>query len=313
MLLDSDVAMLYGCETKQVNQAVSRNKDRFPENYRFRLTEEEYAFLEHLRCQNGASSVADTKQLHNAKASRYIENSRSRIVNSNMVDTMRSQNVTASKRNLRYLPYVFTEQGIAMLSGVIKNEIAVRISISIMDAFVDMRRFITTYGSAFERLTNVEYKMLEHDKKFDELFDLIQISNELNMGIFYKGQIYDAFKLIINIVQSANKTITIIDNYTDDSVLDMLTKKKTNVAATIVTSKPSRLSNLAISKFVAQHPGLKVLNSDEFHDRFIIVDNNKLYHIGASLKDAGKKCFAVSILDDDGILMSIMSLISKIA
>ena len=207
----------------------------------------------------------------------------------------------------RYAPYVFTEQGIAMLSGLLKNDIAVQVSIGIMQAFVEMRRAISLYGHTFERLTNVEYKLLEHDKRFDEVFDLIQLSQEFHQGVFFKGQIYDAFKLISNIIMSANKSIVIIDNYTDDSVLEMLMKKKAGVTVKIITNKPTRISKLAAEKFNAQYLGLQVLKSDDFHDRFIVIDDGKLYHIGASLKDAGKKCFAISVLDSADILKSAMA------
>ena len=273
VLLDSDVAMLYGYETKRINETASRNVKRFPDSFRFQLTKEEYAQI-----------------------------MRSQIATLNMHDTMRSQNATANKRNERFCPYAYTEQGIAMLSGLLKNDVAIQVSIGIMQAFVDMRRFISAYGSTFERLTNVEYKLLEHDKKFDELFDLIQTSQEFNQGVFYKGQIYDAFKLIMDIIRSADKTIIIIDNYADDSVLDMLADKKKGVTVTIVSSKPDRISQLAVSKFTAQYPDLQVIKSDEFHDRFIIIDDKKLYHVGASLKDAGKTCFALSLIEDEDYL-----------
>jgi hypothetical protein len=265
VLLDSDVAMLYGYETKNINKAANRNKMRFPENFRFKLTREEYEKAIFLRFQNGTSSDV----LHGGR---------------------------------RYLPYVFTEQGIAMLSGLLKNDIAVQVSIGIMQAFVEMRRIISFYGHTLERLTNVEYKLLEHDKRFDELFDQIQASQEFSQGVFYKGQIYDAFKLIMKIIRAASTSLIIIDNYADDTVLDMLTAKKSGVAVTIVSSKPNRISALAIAKFTAQYPGLRILASDEFHDRFIVIDDKKLYHVGASLKDAGKKCFALSLIEDEEYL-----------
>jgi len=268
VLLDSDVAMLYGYETKKINQSASRNKERFPERFRFLLTQDEYDHILSLRSQ--------------------------------LVTLKRGQ-------HRKYTPYVYTEQGIAMLSGILRNETAVRVSLGIMDAFVEMRRFISVYGKAFERISTVEYRLIEHDKKFDELFDLIQAPNEFSQGIFFKGQIYDAFKLIMDIVRSAEKSIVIIDNYADGSVLDMLTEKKANVAATIITAKPSRITNITVDKFNTQYPELQVLKSTDFHDRFIIVDGSILYHVGASLKDAGKKCFAISVLENENCLRSIMA------
>jgi hypothetical protein len=191
-----------------------------------------------------------------------------------------------------------------MLSGLLRNDTAIQVSIGIMQAFVEMRHFISAYGKAFERIHAVEYRLIEHDKKFDELFDIIQSPKEFKQGIFFKGQIYDAFKLIMDIIRSAGKSIVIVDNYADDSVLEMLSKKKKHVTVTIVTDKPGRLSPLAVSKFIAQYPVLQVLKSDEFHDRFIFIDDSKLYHVGASLKDAGKKCFALSLIESSDILFS---------
>jgi len=286
VLLDSDVAMLYGYETKQINQAVNRNKERFPENFRFQLTKEEVMHINFSRLQIATLKSSETK------------------------DVSRSQSVTLKRgQNIKYLPYAFTEQGIAMLSGLLKSDIAVQVSIGIMEAFVEMRRFISTYGKAFERISTIEYKMLGYDKKFEELFELIQGPQEFSQGIFHKGQIYDAFKLIMDIIRSAEKSIIIIDNYADDSVLDMLADKKPNVTVSIVTGKPSYISMLVFNKFTAQYPELKVIKSDDFHDRFIIIDDSKLYHIGASLKDAGKKCFAISIMDSQEILNSIIATI----
>jgi len=198
-----------------------------------------------------------------------------------------------------------------MLSGLLKNDVAIQVSIGIMQAFVEMRRIISSYGHAFERLTNVEYKLLEHDKRFDELFDQIQSGKEFKQGVFYKGQIYDAFKLITDIFRSASETIIIIDNYADDSVLNMLSCKKKDVGVTIVTNKPSRISLQAIEKLSAQYPELFVLRSNDFHDRFIIIDDKKLYHCGASLKDAGKKCFALSLIEDKDILHQVKAVATQ--
>lgn len=207
----------------------------------------------------------------------------------------------------RKLPTIFTEQGIAMLSGLLRNEIAIQVSINIMDAFVEMRKFILSNGQVFERLTNVEYKLLEqnkmltdHEKKFEKVFDELQKDKkaEFKQKIFFNGQIYDAYSLIIDIIKRARNKILIIDNYIDDSTLKMLSKKNKNVEIVILTSQNSNLTKLDINKFNKQYPTLKVARTNKFHDRFIVIDNKELYHIGASLKDLGKKCFAISKMKD---------------
>lgn len=199
------------------------------------------------------------------------------------------------------MPYVFTEQGIAMLSGLLKNDIAIQVSINIMNAFVEMRKFIVNNAQIFERLTNVEYKMFEHDKKFDIIFNELQKEKktEFKEKIFFDGQIYDAYSLIIDIIQKAKHKILIIDNYIDVSILKMLSKKNKNVEVIILTLQNTSLNKLDINKFNKQYPTLKVAYTNKFHDRFIVIDNEKLYHIGASLKDLGKKCFAISKIEDD--------------
>lgn len=207
----------------------------------------------------------------------------------------------------RKLPTVFTEQGIAMLSGLLRNAIAVQVSINIMDAFVEMRKFIASNGQVFERLTNVEYKLLEqnkmlteHEEKFEKVFDELQKNEETEFKekIFFDGQIYDAYSLIIDIIKRAKKKILIIDNYIDDSILKMLSKKNKSVEVVILTSQNSNITKLDIQKFNKQYPTLKLARTQKFHDRFIVIDNKELYHIGASLKDLGKKCFAISKIED---------------
>ena len=280
VMLDSDVANLYHYETKKINQAVKRNMGRFPERYCFQLTEEE---IKDLKLQIATSSL----------------------------ESLRSQFVTLNNmgrgQHRKYLPYVFTEQGIAMLSGVLRNDIAIQVSINIMDAFVEMRRFLASNGHVFERLTNVEYQLIEkgkeltkHEKQFEKVFDELQKSKieEFNQKLFFEGQIYDAYSLIIDIIKTAENKILIIDNYIDDSILKMLSKKNKNVDVIIVTSQNSNLIKLDIHKFNKQYPTLKIIKTNKFHDRFILIDNRKLYHIGASLKDLGKKCFAISKIKD---------------
>ena len=267
VMLDSDVAMLYHYETKNINKAVKRNIERFPEEFCFQLTDEEVKIL---RFQIGTS-------------------------NDNTISK-------ESRGGRRYLPYVFTEQGIAMLAGVLKNEIAIAVSINIIKSFIEMRKFLNSNGQVFERLTNVEYRLLEHDKKFDKVFNQLQQEDNIKQKIFFEGQIYDAYSLIIDIIKRANKKITIIDNYIDDSILKMLTKKNKNVEVIIITSDKSNIEKIDVKKFNKEYPILKVAKTDKFHDRFIIIDNKELYHCGASIKDLGKKCFAINKIEDISII-----------
>lgn len=205
------------------------------------------------------------------------------------------------------MPYVFTEQGIAMLSGLLKNDIAVQVSINIMNAFVEMRKFLIQNGQIFERLTNIEYKLLEHDKKFNEVFNQLQVEENIKQKIFFEGQIYDAYSLIIDIIKKANKKILIIDNYIDDSVLKMLTKKNNNVEVVILTSDKSNIQQIDIQKFNKEYPILKVAKTNKFHDRFIIIDNEEMYHLGASIKDLWKKCFGINKIEDVEIMEKILN------
>lgn len=290
VMIDSDVAMLYHYETKKINQAVKRNIDRFPEKFCFQLTEEEFLKLR---------SQIVTLNESNIKAEQ--ENNWSQIVTSSKSDN-------SKHRGKKYLPYVFTEQGIAMLSGLLKNDIAVQVSIHIMDAFVEMRKFLMLNGQVFERLTSMEYKLLDHDKKFDEVFNQLQLEENIKQRIFFDGQIYDAYSIIVDIIKKANSKILIIDNYIDDSVLKMLAKKKNNVEVVILTSDKSNIENLDVKKFNKEYPILKVAKTNKFHDRFIIIDNKEMYHLGASIKDLGKKCFAINRIEDVEIIEKIINL-----
>ena len=226
------------------------------------------------------------------------------------MENMRSQFVIAYKRNNRYLPYVFTEQGIIMLSSLLKSEIAIKVSVKIVEAFVKMRHFLKDNGELFERVTTLEYQQIENNKKFDLIFDKLQEKQIENQRIFYDGQIYDAYSLIIDIIKRAESKITIIDNYIDDSVLKMLSKKKENVEVVILSSNKSNIQNIDIQKFNKQYPTLKVARTNKFHDRFIILDEKELYHIGASIKDLGKKCFAINRIENNDITKVIEKYIS---
>ena len=248
VILDSDVAMLYNYETKNINKAMKRNINRFPRDFCFQLTKEE---LSTMWFQNGTTYENNIKY-----------------------------------RSGKYLPYVYTEQGISMLAGILKNEIAVQVSINIMRAFAEMRKFIVNNGQVFERLTKVEYKLLEYDKKFNMVFDELQKDEEteFKQKVFFKGQIYDAYSVIIDIIKSAETKILIIDNYVDDSILKMLLKKNENVEVAILTSQNCNLNKLDISKFNKQYPSLKLSYTNKFHDRFIVIDNKELYHIRCIIK-----------------------------
>lgn len=222
---------------------------------------------------------------------------------------MKSQFATSNTRGGKQkLPYVFTEKGVLMLSGLLKNKIAIEVSIKIVEAFVEMRKFIVSNGQVFERLINVEHKLLEHDKKFDEVFKQFQLGENIKQRIFFNGQIYDAYSLIIDIIKKANNKILIIDNYIDDNVLKMLTKKKDNVEIVILTSDKSNIGNLDITKFNKEYPILKVAKTNKFHDRFIVVDNKEMYHLGASIKDLGRKCFGINKIEDIEIIEKIVNL-----
>ena len=232
-------------------------------------------------------------------------------MNEDEFKVLRCQFVTLNEngrgQHRKYLPYVFTEQGIAMLSALLKSDIAVKVSINIMKAFIEMRKFLMDNGQIFERLTKVEYKLLEHDKKFNEVFNQLQLEENIKQKIFFEGQIYDAYSLIIDIIRKANKKILIIDNYIDESVLKMLAKKNNNVEVVILTSDKSNIQQIDVQKFNKEYPRLKVAKTNKFHDRFIIIDNEEMYHLGASIKDLGKKCFGINKIEDVEIMEKILN------
>ena len=268
VMLDSDVARLFKYATKDLNRNVKNNIERFPEYYCFQLTDEEYKSL---RCKNFTLN----------------ENGRG--------------------QHRKYLPYVFTEYGITMLAGLLKSEVAVNVSIKIVNTFIEMRKFLSANGQLFERLTNVEYRLLEHDKKFDEVFNQLQLEENIKQRIFFDGQIYDAYSITVDIIKKANKKILIIDNYIDDSVLKMLTKKNKNVEVAILTSDKSNIQQIDIQKFNKEYPILKVAKTNKFHDRFIVIDNKEMYHLRASIKDLGKKCFGINKIEDMEIIEKIIN------
>ena len=277
VMLDSDVANLYHYKTKSLNLAVRRNMERFPEEFCFQLNEKE---LENLRFQ--------------------IETSK------------RENNSTSSSRGgRRYLPYVFTEQGVAMLAGVLKSDIAISVSIKIIKAFISMRNFFINNGQIFDRLVELEYKQLENERNFNKIFNMLNSPENITQKIFFQGQIWDSYSLIVDIIKNANHKITIIDNYIDDSILNMLSKKNEGVEVAILTSEKSNILKLDIQKFNKEYPVLKVAKTNKFHDRFIIIDNKELYHLGASIKDLGKKCFGINKIEDKEILQQIQTYTDK--
>ena len=268
-MIDSDLAEMYQVETKNLNRAVSRNKDRFPENFRFQLNQIEFDEYEKtLRFQNGT-----------------LENGRG--------------------KHRKYLPYVFTEQGVSMLSAVLRSETAIKVSIQIIDAFVDMRKFISQNANVFSRLSNLEQKhitteiqLINTNSKIDKVLNALEDKSITpKQGIFYNGQIFDAYKLISDFIRSAKKSIILIDNYIDDSVLMLFTKCKKDVDVAIYTKSISKILKQDIKKFNSQYSTVKFNKLKTSHDRFLIIDKKFVYHFGASLKDLGKKWFAFSKLN----------------
>ena len=273
VMLDRDLASLYSVETKVFNQAVKRNIARFPERFRFQLTQEEF-------------------------------------------DNLRSQNVTSSWGGRRYLPYAFTEQGVAMLSAVLRSDTAVEVSIGIMDAFVRMRKFIYDNAALLEKVSSLEFNLLEYqnsaDKRFDEIFDYLNSHALPSQKVFFKGEMFDAFALLIELVKSAKKSIVLVDGYVDEATLNLLAKKEPGATCKIVTLPSARLTNIDIRTFEAQYGQLQVVRSAEFHDRFMVIDDSNAYLLGASVKDAGKKTFAIVALEEQSLIQELLSKIREL-
>src|SRR3989344_8432187 len=222
-------------------------------------------------------------------------------LNTKEVELLVSQNAIPSIKNLGgYLPYVFTEQGVANLSSVLTNDKAIDVNIQIMRTFVVMRKFISSNAQIFQRLDVVERKQIEQDKKFEEIFDVMQSRDiKPEKGIFFDGQIFDAYKFVSDLVRAAHNSIVLIDNYIDDSVLTLFSKRNKNVHVTIFTKEISKQLSLDLVKYNSQYPSIELKEFKQSHDRFLIIDNKEVYHFGASLKDLGKKWFAFSKFDKD--------------
>ena len=277
VLIDRDIAEMYGVEIKALNQAVKRNAERFPEQFMFQLSLDEY---------------------QNVKKSLW-----SQFVTIENFDDQRG-------RHTKYLPYAFTEQGVAMLSAVLRSERAIKVSIEIMNAFVQMRHYLHRNIALTSRLDAVENrvdaKFLEHDAKFmkiDENFSKIfhaldSSPQRAKEGVFFRGQIFDAYAFFQDIIKTAKKEIVLIDGYVDLSVLERLAVKQKNVAVKIFTDSRAELQQIDVDRFNEQYPKVSMDYTNKMHDRFLIIDNKELYHIGASLKDLGKACFAFEKMED---------------
>ena len=258
VMLDSDVSRLFGYETKYINRQVQRNINRFPGNYCFQLTENEYYVL---RCQNGTLKLG-------------------------------------KGQHKKYLPYVFTEYGITMLAGILKSEVAVAASLKIVDTFIAMRHFISNNLLDSRYVNSVLVNHEERIKLIENTFDKFKPENN---HIFFEGQIYDAYSLMLDIFESSKEEIIIIDNYADKKLLDILSKTKKEIK---VYSK--NMNEELIKKYQSQYDNVKIIENDTFHDRFIIIDRKELYHCGASFKELGKKCFGINLIQDSGIIKDIL-------
>lgn len=259
VILDSDLAELYGVKTKVLNQAVKRNIKRFPAEFMFKISREE---------------------LRNLK----------------------SQFVTSSYKHggRRSNPYAFTEQGVSMLSAVLRSKVAIEISIKIINSFVKMRRFFILNGQVFSRLEKLEDFRKDSSKKIEKILDALETKNlTLQQGIFYDGQMFDAHLFISNLIRKAYKSIILLDNYLDESILQLFSKKRKRVEVTLYTKSISNSFELDLKKFNEQHGLVSVELFSQAHDRFLILDQKEIYHIGASLKDLGKKWFAFSKMNLD--------------
>ena len=266
IMVDRDLAELYGVDTRSLNQAVKRNIDRFPETFRFQISDEEKEEL---------------------------------VTNCDRFKTT----IKFSPSN----PYVFTEQGVAMLSAVLKSETAIHTSIRIIEAFVAMRNFLMNNASIFQRMERLEMKQLKTDKKVDAILDKLGKDKKPKEGIFFQGQIFDAYVFVADLIRKAKDRIVIIDNYIDDSVLLQLSKRKAGVTVDIYDGQISRQLRQDVTSHNAQYPGVTLNSYQKAHDRFMIIDED-VYHIGASLKDLGKKLFAFSKMD----VMTGSEMISKL-
>ena len=244
------------------------------------------------QCKNGTKTINQAVKRH---INRFPERFCFQLTKEEYI-FLKSQFGTANKTNMsRMLPYAFTEQGVAMLSSVLRTEVAEQVSIKIMDAFVKMRHYIVNGNY---RLNNIETKLLEHDTKINEIFNQFKANNN---HIFFEGEIYDAYSLLIDILREAKSEIIIIDNYAGKQLFDILKEIKTDIK--IITKN---IEEITYKKYKEQYKNIEIINNNKFHDRFIIIDKKILYHSGASFKDIGKKCFAINKIEDKIILNDIL-------
>jgi len=263
VMLDSDLAELYQVQTKQLNKSVNRNIARFPEKFRFQLSKEEYETV--LRFQNGT-------------------------LKDNSSEDRRGQ-------HRKYLPFVFTEQGVSMLSAVLRSDIAIEVSIKIIDTFIEMKRVISSNELLFQRFERIEQKLSVHDDNFNQVFKALENKQETQEEmIFYNGELFDAYQFIADIIRSAKQTIVLVDNYIDDKTLTLFTKNQ-NIDVLIYTHTISKQLKLDLERYNAQYRPIVIKNFKNSHDRFLIIDKTVVYNIGASLKDLGKSMFAINKMD----------------
>jgi hypothetical protein len=271
VMIDNDLAELYGVGTKVLNQAVKRNIERFPENFMFKL------------------NINEKNEL---------------VTNCDRFEKMKHSST---------LPNAFTEQGVSMLSAVLRSDTAIRVSIGIINAFVNMRKLIASNAHVFKRIERVEQKQFEADRKFEQVFKAIEDKSlPPNQGIFFNGQIFDAYVFVTDLIKSAKQSVILIDNYVDETVLTMLAKRSKNVRVTIYTAKITNQLKLDLQKHNQQYPNIDVKIYKNSHDRFLILDEKAVYHIGASLKDLGKKTFGFSKINPETIGINAKEIIKKL-
>lgn len=273
VMLDRDLAIFYGCTngTKDINKAVKRNIERFPDDFYFQVTKEEYKNI--LRFQNG------TLELEQGKYSKY-------------------------------LPYAFTEQGVAMLSSVLRSENASKVSVVLMRAFVAMRHYLIDNKDIYVSLNNINNKLIEHDKKFDIIFNNFKIKEEKEL-VFFNGQIFDAYSKIMDILKEAKNELIIVDGYADKKVLDII--KDLTVSITLVVKPKTLLKKEILEKYNKQYNNLKVIYDDSWHDRYIIIDKRKIYHLGASLNYIGRKTFNINKLEDEDVIKLLLDKLKMVS
>ena len=285
VMLDKDLAILYGIQTKRLIEQVKRNLDRFPESFMFQLSVDEIS----------RSQIATLKNRVNSGVLEPISNSRSQIATLN----------PRQGKNIKYRPYAFTEQGVAMLSSILRTSTAVQTSIFIMESFVSMRKMLTSNNDFSNEIGLLKTKILDHDSKINTLLKRMDDQSFPQSGIFFNDQIFDAYVFSSQLISKAKKSIILIDNYIDENTLLQLSKRNKKVSCTIYTEKINEQLKLDLEKHNAQYPSIEIRILKNAHDRFLILDEKELYHLGASLKDLGKRWFAFSKMD--GLVSQILS------